>query len=286
MTDRPSTLDVGAALSRSGFRLVETIGRVDVPTVLDVLSGRLAAYRVSNFLDQHRCEVITRNFWTSKQLRPRLGNGEDGIEAYIIGASHIDKSTDDYLRDCECAVEALAALSQGTGDPITDLRTQIAAYGVPTEIRAAQYDGRVAGSYKAVCWNNTGEYLLLPHEDLAQLGDPLQTGFEIQQVRQVMAVNTYPQVSRGSGHIKLWNVEPDEATRERLGLKFSGYPYPAEFLTRRPSLIVDVQAGDLCLINGNLVHAVLGCSPTSTRDRLLLTCFMGVNDDGELLWWT
>jgi hypothetical protein len=286
VTDHSSALIAGRALSPEGFQLAETSGYVDVAAVLEVLSGRLAAYRVSDFLAPEKCEVITRNFWASADRQPRYGDGEEGVEAYLVGASHIDKSTDEYLRDAGRAAVAISALYAGAGDPIADFRAQLAAHGAVGGIRAAQHDGRAAGNSKAVCWNKPGEYLLLPHDDLAQLSDPLQAGFEIQQVHQVMAVNVYPQVSGGSGQVKLWNVEPDEATRDRLGLSYSGYPYPPELLAGCPGIVVAVRTGDLCLINGNLVHAALGRGLTSPRDRLLLTCFMGLNGLGEMLWWT
>jgi hypothetical protein len=73
--------------------------------------------------------------------------------------------------------------------------------------------------------------------------------------------------------------------RPDLGVR--GYPYPPELLWEFPSIVVPVQTGDLCVINGNLVHAVLRCDPSaSARDRLLLTCFMALTDEGELIWWT
>ena len=101
-----------------------------------------------------------------------------------------------------------------------------------------------------------------------------------------MAVNVYPRVAADSGQLKLWNVAPGKTTRDGLGLTYSGYPYPPELLSEHPSLVVTLRAGDLCVINGNLVHAVLGRGRTSARDRLLLTCFMGLDDKGDALWWT
>jgi hypothetical protein len=273
----------GTSLAGDVFRVHETVGSVEISTVFEVLNGNLAAYLVRGFVPLDICRRVEANFWASPERVPRYGEGEDGVEAYLIGASHYGKPTFKYLNEvlaCKAAIESLYA---GTINPVAAFRNTLAS---SIKVRAASLNGLLAGDCKAVYWNNVGTFLLEPHDDLAQVKDPIQADFEIQQVDRVMAVNIYAAVPERSGQLHIWNIEPDDETRADLGLTNVGFPYPAELLTEYPSLTIAVETGDLCIANGNLVHAVLRGNAATPRSRLLLTCFMGLNRSNELIWWT
>lgn len=277
----------GTSLPDTAFRLHETDRVVDTDAVYDVLHGKLAAYRIRGFVPLDACDRIVQNFQASNQRVPRYGEGQDGVEAYLIGASHYGKPTLQYLEEVRECREAVASLYEGTINPISAFRGEIASDRRDlTGLRPAALDGLDAGDSKAVYWNDIGNFLLKPHDDLAQAKDPLQWNFEIQEAVRVMALNVYAQVPSNAGQVKIWNIEPDNETRAELGLTNVGFPYPAEPLDDYADLIIPVETGDLCVVNGNLVHAVLRGDPGSSRNRLLLTCFMTVNLANELIWWT
>jgi hypothetical protein len=279
----------GASLPDSKFTVRETHRSVDVASVLDVLRGDLAAYRIRGFVPPDVCRRIVENFWASPARVPRAtGYGEDGVEGWFIGASHIEKTTLEYLESARAFEDAVAGLYAGTSNPAAAFRDAlVSGSGGAITMRPARFQGLVAGDSKAVYWNNNGHFLLEPHDDYAQTKDPAQQGFEIQQATRVMAINIYAEVPPGSGQLQLWNIEPDDATRAALGLTHSGFPYPADLLTEHPSVTIPVETGDLCVINGNLMHAVLrGSTAASPKKRLLLTCFTTLMNDSEILWWT
>jgi hypothetical protein len=273
----------GTSLAGDAFRVHETTGSVDVGTVFEVLNGNLAAYLIRGFVPPDVCRRVEANFWASPERVPRYGEGEDGVEAYLIGASHYGKPTLTYLNEVLACKAAVESLYTGTINPVAAFRNTLAS---SLTVRAARLDNLPAGDCKAVYWNNVGTFLLEPHDDLAQVKDPIQADFEIQQVDRVMAVNIYASVPERSGQVEVWNIEPDDETRAELGLTNVGFPYPAELLVEYPSLTIAVETGDLCIANGNLVHAVLRGNTATPQSRLLLTCFMGRNRNNELIWWT
>jgi hypothetical protein len=285
--DLPSSI-TGISLLDSQFRVHETYKNIDIEKVYEVLNGDLTAYRIRDFVPSEESERIVANFQKTKERKPRYGLGNDGVEAYLIGASHIEKTTLEYLQEAKGFENAVKDLYKGTKSPLSLFRNSLVFENSEfTKIRPAELRNMIASESKAVMWNNGGEYLLLPHDDIAQLSDPMQNGFEIQKASRVMAINFYAHVPENAGELKVWNIEPDDDSRHALGLEHSGYPYPLESLSNFDSLTIPVKSGDLCVINGNLVHAVLkGSKGSFPKSRLLITCFLTFNNLKELIWWT
>lgn len=283
-TTRPVT---GTSMPETDFRVHETHQSIDAAKVFEVLRGNLAAYRVRGFVPPDACRRISENFWLSSAKVPRPGDGDDGVEGYLIGASHYGKPTLQYLEEARRVEKAVNSLYAGTFNPVAAFRSALASTpGESVNVRAANLNGLSAGDSKAIHWTGSGKYLLEPHDDLAQLRGPEQRDFEIQQAVRVLAVNIYAEVPAQSGQVQIWNVEPDDETRADLDLTYVGYPYPPELLSEYPSIIIPVETGDLCVFNGNLVHGVLRGNTMSPKKRLLITFFMTLKKDHDLIWWT
>ena len=171
----------GISLPEEDFKLYESIQAVDVDIIYEILKGNMVAYRISNYLSLQTANQITENFWNSTYKVPRLGYGQDGVEGYFIGASHIEKTTAEYLEEANNFEEGVKQLYKGTIDPISEFRKLLASGNKKIIVRPASFNGLSASHSKAVAWNNFGNFLLEPHDDLAQLSDPRQRGFEIQK---------------------------------------------------------------------------------------------------------
>ncbi|WP_350305984.1 2OG-Fe(II)-dependent halogenase WelO5 family protein [Photorhabdus viridis] len=279
----------GTKLTESEFIVYETSNDISMDAVSNLLDGHLAACRIRHFLPSEQRKKIVENFWRSPDRIPRYGEGIDGVEGYFIGASHIEKDTRQYIEEAENFRPAINEMFKATINPMDHFIKQITHFSGNNSqvIRPAMYHGVAAGNVKLVYWNNFGEFLLLPHDDLAPLSDPRQSDFEITQINCVMAVNFYADIPQNGGQLKVWNIQPDDQSRSALGLTHSGYPYPSELLEDHASMVINIDAGDLVLLNGNLIHAVLnGNAIFSPERRLLATCFMGLQQNGDLIWWT
>src|SRR4051794_9657952 len=112
-TPAATTKITGRALPTDRFRVHRTVGTPDIEAVAQVLHGDLAACLVKRFVAEDDCRRITENFWACPRTA-RYGEGADGVEAYIVGASHIDKTTDEYLSEADQSAQMVRNVYKGT----------------------------------------------------------------------------------------------------------------------------------------------------------------------------
>jgi hypothetical protein len=262
------------------FRFAE-YAEFDPARVLEVLQNRLLGVMFRGVIGSAARQAVSQRFWDSQRTRRR-----EDAPSYFLGSYSYDKSASAYLDEsAQVAPSVAAVLGTGDGSPWHWFRSRVAdelrRQGMC--LRTAAMDGRQACPALIRSWDAAGEFSLRPHEDMAQCLDPRQAGFEVQRVAkyEICAVNICLANGTG-GRLVIWNIQPDSACRKRLGMEFTGYPYPvpalAEFSERR----IDVRPGDLYVFNGSHVHAVEANQGTRTN----LTFFMGFRDAQTVITWT
>jgi hypothetical protein len=150
-------------------------------------------------------------------------------------------------------------------------------------LRIAEMNGRKACPALIRSWDAEGEFALYLHEDMSQCGDPRQAGFEIQRVTQYNVCAPNMCLANGIGRrLVIWNVRPDEKTRERLGVTHTRFSYPPSGLVGFKQLRLSVGQGDKYVFNGAYVHAV----EASRGVRANLSFFIGQLDQKTVVTWT
>lgn len=228
------------------------------------------------------CAELTTRFLRSPDLRTRRIPGE------YLGTFHGDKTTDNYLDEAAAIRHSLDQLLDIPGSPLAVFREGLTAAlaedGV--DFRLARHNGREACQAIFRSWRGTQGFALAPHEDIGQCSDPKQAGFEIQRAADHHIVGMNICLDNGpGGRVVLWNIQPDLASRRRLGLEHTGVPYPVECLDGVERITLDVHPGDIYLFNGAHVHAVESIVGASAN-RITLSVFLGFIDDKTVVSWT
>ncbi|MBB4684427.1 hypothetical protein [Amycolatopsis jiangsuensis] len=256
----------------------------DPHAVVDVLRGRIAGAMFRGMVDPETCGTLAERFWASPHRRTR------GVEApgHFLGAYHYHKTTRTYLQESAEAAEAVDAVLDVPGDPIKRFHQGLADVLAPdgVHVRLAQHDGAQACRGLLRSWHGHGEYALAPHDDRSQCTEPQQADFEIQRVvdHNVVALNICLENGNG-GRLAYWNVQPDDASKLRLGLHHTGSPYPLESLDGVEMEWLEVNAGDVYVFNGAHVHAVEPNTDPELR-RTTLAAIFGFIDDSTVVSWT
>jgi hypothetical protein len=269
----------GCSLPKDKFKLNIT-ARKPSRLVYAIANGQAIAELVKGYLDPDRCAAITTNFGTSPALRPRA----NGVAGQTIGVDQYRALPGEYVSAALQSREAVDRLFLGAVHVPTQLGEDLQRLmPAGVVVRPAVFDGVPFNSVRAVRWTDDGTYALKLHDDYAQLKDPGQAEFETSRVEWPVAFNIYPSVTDG-GELEVYNIAPDDATRSRLGIAATGYPYPAEPVSRFDKLVIKPELGDLLILSGRFVHGVRGVG--AGGQRILLNHFGGFIDPTTFVRWS
>lgn len=265
------------------FRFVERT-EIDWEVWDRVVRGELTGAIFRGVLPPDACTRICANFWAS----PLLKRPDDGLPAHgrgFVGASLVGPPLEEYFADAERMRPGVQALFDGTDDALPALLREfgqhLARRGVT--LRLAERQGRKAGMFKMRSWQNTGTFVLGPHDDAGALRSPTLKNFELQALRRVVGAVACVENSDG-GELHYWNISPDEETRNALGQVYDSVGYPLESLDGFEKLTVPVGPGDVYIFDSSKVHAV-GRKDDDTTNRTNVLWSMGVLDDTTFLHW-
>lgn len=269
----------GAVAADSYFRFEER-QVFDAECVIEILRSEYLGVIYRNVIEPAVLDSMLQAFWRNPATTRR-----SDAPSYFLGTYHFNKSAEAYLTesaDVRAPVESVVSMP---GSPWLRFREVVGdrLRRDGAELRLAKMGGREACPALVRSWDAEGPYALYPHEDLSQCRDPRQAGFEIQRVvnHQVCAVNMCLANGRG-GRLVIWNVRPDEATKERLGITYTGFSYPPSELAGFSEIRLDVRAGDIYVFNGSYVHAV----EANQAMRANVSFFIGTLDERTVVTWT
>ncbi len=273
----------GSRFSRRAFAAIEC-DRLQGEAAVDVLEGRRAAAIFRGAVGPGDCGQLKANFWNHPL---RYTRGADAPAEYV-GVFHYNKDLDSYLKEAAQAERELDRLFGAGVNPqqafLDELRRPVAGLG-EGQVRVAEHRGRKASRFVMRSWTTRKQFSLLPHEDAAQCRSHKQAGFEIQRAARnaIMSVNICVENSGGGG-LRIWNIQPDDASRRRLGLDETGSPYPLESLDGHDSQLIDVRPGDMYCFNAKTVHAVEAMRGAQNR-RATIAFLMARLDPATVLYW-
>jgi hypothetical protein len=273
----------GTRFDKTSFRFVEA-EKLDPTLVFEVLEGKLAGVVFRGLIPSSDRVRIAENF----RRHPNLYKRGSDAPALYLGSYHYNKELDHYLSEAALFDELLDQVFEETSNWHEIMSSSIREALVPhgRTLRMARHDGREAARFVMREWTDAGDYALLPHEDEAQCRSPKQRGFEIQDAARnaIVAVNMCLE-NGNAGRLHYWNIMPDDASRDALGLTYTGSPYPLDSLDDAETLVVEIRPGDVYCFNGKAIHAVE--SLAGVHDRRSTISYLMANLDSEtVIQWT
>lgn len=247
-----------------------------VYVIRDAFSGTAAAKVVENF----------------DRLLASTGGGNRSGDGYVntnqIGATQFSRSGEEYVREViktsPMSLDLFEDVAQSDMEDMFStvlLEKTFAKKGIV--FRGSRFKNMPAGFITLRRWLDNGQMSLLPHDDTAQLDAARKDDYEIADVRHVVSYNAVLESSDAGGSLKVWNLNPDDACRARLGLVGTGYPYPLQELEGVETLTVQLNQGDAYFLNSSFIH---GVSSVQAGRRLSAGRFIGKIADDVVAYWT
>lgn len=235
---------------------------IDLNKLHDVLNGKLLGTIFTASIPTEDCKVIASNFWNNKSVRER----GDGVPAISIGAHHYKKELHEYFNQIDLAKTHIDDLFAGTQNIVDSFINIVTTYFEKKNIifRVARHNERDASRFVIRSCDSLSDFVILPHDDIAQCRTQQQKGFEVEKIPnyEMVAVNMCLENHNG-GQLHIWNIQPDDETRARLNIEETGYPYPAYLVRDFDEMAIPINAGDIYCFNGRNIHAVKSKSISS-----------------------
>jgi len=275
----------GGSLPEAQFRFDEHSRENIFDGILDVVLGKRLGVICRNFLSNPECQELLNGFSRSPELRSRA----DGVPGSYLGTYHYGKDLKTYFEESEYWHDKLLAFISSFPS-VSRFFESLAETAARRKIilRPASHPLGRACPFIVRSFTDKGKFLLLPHEDLSQLSDKKQSGFEIQDAEVVSALNMCLENDGRFGKLKLWNLLPSAGLRQRLGILSTGYPYPMDVLDSRKSITLEVNPGDIYVFNGCFVHGVTAFerSEELIRPRVTVSNLLAKLKGHSVVYWS
>ena len=132
-------------------------------------------------------------------------------------------------------------------------------------------------------WANTGDFVIVPHDDFGLLKASHLKGFEVATLDRVVGHLMCLENGAG-GELQYWNISPNDETREALGFEYDSFGYPLHSLASFDKITLPIKPGDIYLFDVTKVHAV-GAKANDQVNRSTIAWSMGFLDPKTVLYW-
>jgi L-isoleucine 31-dioxygenase len=287
-------------ISSNGTRIEENFSYlearaadVDSAVIYDIVTrgdhNGAVVYVIRDAFSSATATRIVDNFDRLLSSTDGGNRSDDGfVKTNQIGATQFSRGGEEYVREVIrtslMSLELLDGVSQDEIERVfqTELLEKIFA-NKGMVFRSARFKSIPAGYATLRRWLDNGQMALMPHDDTAQLLCAEKDGFEIAKAKHVVSYNAAVEANDKGGLLKVWNLNPNDQCREKLGLVGTGYPYPLAELEEVESMTVQLFEGDVYFLNSSFIH---GVSSLLEGRRLSAGRFIGKVSGDTVVYWT